>query len=221
MRFVCISDTHSLHRSLTIPDGDILIHAGDITREGEVDTVYDFSIWLAELPHRHKIVIPGNHDFCFDISKEGRYDEWARRMLDTRRPNIHFLLDSALIIDDLGEPPLKFYGGPWVANLAGWAFYDRGRDMFEHAPVDIDVLVTHAPAWLVMDREKKRGERCGSPAIGRYMGRCPRLKLHVFGHVHEAYGTSLVGEEPVRVNACSLNREYEAVNAPIVVDIAF
>jgi Icc-related predicted phosphoesterase len=215
MRFVLISDTHSLHRLIEVPDGDVLIHAGDITREGEVDTVYDFSIWFAGLPHKEKVVIPGNHDFCFDIS-HNRYDELARKMLEDRRPNIHFLLDSARTIAGL-----RFYGSPWVPNLGGWAFYDRGRDMFDRAPTDIDVLVTHAPQWLVMDREKKRGEHCGSTAVGRYVGRCPRLKLHVFGHVHEGYGTSPVGQEPVRVNACSLNREYEPVNKPIVLDLDF
>ena len=29
VRVVGISDTHTMHRSLAIPDGDILIHAGD------------------------------------------------------------------------------------------------------------------------------------------------------------------------------------------------
>ena len=31
VRIVCISDTHELHRELSLPDGDLLIHAGDIT----------------------------------------------------------------------------------------------------------------------------------------------------------------------------------------------
>jgi hypothetical protein len=214
LRFVLISDTHSLHRQINIPEGDVLIHAGDITRSGEVDIVYDFSIWLAGLPHTHKVVIPGIHDFCFDISQGQRYDERARQMLETRRPNIHFLLDTARTIAGL-----RFYGSPWVPNLVNWAFFDRGRDMFDRAPTDVQVLVTHGPPWLVMDREKHRGEHCGSAHVGRYAGRCPRLMLHVFGHVHEGYGCTPLGEEPIRVNACSLNREYEPVNAPIVVDL--
>jgi Icc-related predicted phosphoesterase len=213
LRFVCISDTHSLHRKIVVPDGDVLVHAGDITRQGEVDTVYDFSMWLAELPHAHKVVIPGNHDFCFDI-RHPRYDEIARPILDKRRPNIHFLLDMARTIAGL-----RFYGSPWVANLSGWAFYDHGLDLFEHAPKDIDVLVTHAPPWLVMDREEKRGEHCGSGPVRRYAARCPRLKLHVFGHVHEGHGCTPVGVSPALVNACSLNRAYAPVNAPIVMDV--
>jgi Icc-related predicted phosphoesterase len=214
MRFVCISDTHSLHRQIVVPDGDVLIHAGDITRDSEIDTVYDFSMWLTELPHRHKVVIPGNHDFCFDVSKD-RYDERARPMLEHRRPNIHFLLDSVTEIEGL-----RFYGSPWVSNLSGWAFYDRNRNMFENAPTDSHVLVTHAPPWLVRDREEHRGERCGSRFVGMHVARCARLRLHVFGHVHEAAGVDWPSDDGhVIVNACSLNRRYEPVNAPIIVDI--
>jgi len=36
MRVVCVSDTHSMHRTLgTIPDGDVLVHAGDFTQTGK------------------------------------------------------------------------------------------------------------------------------------------------------------------------------------------
>ncbi len=31
MKIICISDTHNLHKDLKIPDGDMLIHAGDMT----------------------------------------------------------------------------------------------------------------------------------------------------------------------------------------------
>lgn len=41
MRVVCISDTHSQHNSMTnaIPDGDVLVHAGDFTNTGDPDEV--------------------------------------------------------------------------------------------------------------------------------------------------------------------------------------
>ena len=49
-----------------IPDGDILIHAGDFTRCGHLQEVRDFNTWLGTLPHKHKIVIAGNHELSFD-----------------------------------------------------------------------------------------------------------------------------------------------------------
>ena len=67
MRIVCISDTHELHRELDVPPGDMLIHAGDFTVFSERPSIVrDFDEWLGELPHRHKIVVPGNHDFLMN-----------------------------------------------------------------------------------------------------------------------------------------------------------
>ena len=71
---VCISDTHGLHRDLTpVPDGDILIHAGDFTRFGDIDDVLEFNAWLGELPHKHKIVVFGNHE-------SGSTRDWVQKL---------------------------------------------------------------------------------------------------------------------------------------------
>ena len=72
VRVVCISDTHELHRDLALPDGDLLIHAGDFTFWNHVSKIRDFNDWLGELPHRHKVVIPGNHDRAFHNDRRFR-----------------------------------------------------------------------------------------------------------------------------------------------------
>ena len=58
VKVVCISDTHSMHDAIEfpIPDGDILVHAGDFTRLGLPSEVTAFNSWLGSLPHRHKVV---------------------------------------------------------------------------------------------------------------------------------------------------------------------
>ena len=66
LRFVVLSDTHGLHDGLQIPGGDVLVHAGDLTGHGTLEEVRAFDAYLAGLPHRHKIVIAGNHDWCFE-----------------------------------------------------------------------------------------------------------------------------------------------------------
>jgi 3',5'-cyclic AMP phosphodiesterase CpdA len=59
-----------------VPDGDFLIHAGDVTHfSGSMRAVTDFNAWLGELPHRIKLVVPGNHDFFLEA------DPSKRRML--------------------------------------------------------------------------------------------------------------------------------------------
>lgn len=67
-RVVCMSDTHSLtpYIKFDIPDGDIFIHAGDFTKCGQLEEVEEFNNWIGGLPHRHKIVIAGNHELSFD-----------------------------------------------------------------------------------------------------------------------------------------------------------
>lgn len=56
VRFVCMSDTHSLIRNLIfdVPDGDIFIHAGDFTKCGQKEEVIQFNNWLGII---HKCVL--------------------------------------------------------------------------------------------------------------------------------------------------------------------
>ena len=46
-----MSDTHSLMSKyqLTIPDGDVFIHAGDFTGRGKIDQMRAFNSWLGEV----------------------------------------------------------------------------------------------------------------------------------------------------------------------------
>lgn len=66
MKIVAISDTHERHKLITLPEGDVLVHAGDITKNGSVEAIRDFARWMQDAPHKSKIVIAGNHDFCFE-----------------------------------------------------------------------------------------------------------------------------------------------------------
>ena len=57
---MCISDTHSQVEQakdppFSVPDGDILIHAGDMTQWGEVPKGKEFNNWMGTLPHKHKV----------------------------------------------------------------------------------------------------------------------------------------------------------------------
>ena len=62
-RVVCISDTHNRHAELPpLPPGDILIHAGDLTETGTEAELEAAFAWLSSAPHKHKIVVAGNHD---------------------------------------------------------------------------------------------------------------------------------------------------------------
>ncbi len=68
MRVVLISDTHLRHdlHTLDIPDGDVLIHAGDALIGGDLSELAAFCKWFKALPHTHKVFVPGNHDRIFE-----------------------------------------------------------------------------------------------------------------------------------------------------------
>ena len=127
IRMVCISDTHGHTTDLQpIPSGDILLHAGDFTNIGEMKDIIKFNEFLGQLPHKHKIIIPGNHDLLFDP-----HDFKTKRMFKTKlKPaqntpqmarslltNCIYLQDSACQVFGY-----KFYGTPWQPVFCDWAF---------------------------------------------------------------------------------------------------
>ena len=141
MRIVCISDTHGMHRQIQVPEGDLLIHAGDSLARGTLDDLEDLDEWLGSLPHRHKIVIAGNHDWCFQDDPDD-----ARKLLT----NAHYLQDNGLELEGL-----RFWGSPWTPVFFNWAFnLERGDAIAERwslIPEKLDVLITHGPPAGILD----------------------------------------------------------------------
>jgi 3',5'-cyclic AMP phosphodiesterase CpdA len=139
MRIVLISDTHGLHRQLKLPSGDLLIHAGDITFYSKPPSIVaDFDGWLRELPHRDKVVVPGNHEFLLE-------DHQQRSAIT----NATLLVDSRGMVEGL-----KIWGSP-VTPLYGGAFgMSRSADRKRHwasIPDDFDILITHGPPLDILD----------------------------------------------------------------------
>lgn len=202
MRLVLISDTHGYHEELDIPQGDVLIHAGDLTRRGGVDEVEEFGRWLTALPHPHKLVIAGNHDWCFQVEPTA-----ARRALG----EVTYLQDSGTAIRGL-----RFWGSPWQPEFMNWAFnLPRGGPLAEKwadIPEDTDVLITHGPPLGVLDIVRD-GTAAGCEDLSRRLDSV-RPALHVFGHIHEARGSHQAAQT-LFVNASIGFTNH----GPIVVDI--
>lgn len=205
IKIVCISDTHDLHRNLSMPQGDILIHAGDITYFGASRVLHDFNEYMGSLPYSHKIVIAGNHDFCIAD------DPKAYAAILT---NCIYLQDQSVTIEGI-----KFYGSPWQPWFEGMAFnLQRGLEIkakWDLIPEDTDVLITHGPPYGHLDTVQGISQGCRDllTAIERV-----KPKLHVFGHVHKEVGTSK-NEYTTFVNASSCNQWYKLANQPIVFEM--
>jgi len=206
MRLVCISDTHNRHGSLVIPDGDVLIHAGDLTGMGQLPKIAAAAEFLASQPHRHKVVIAGNHDWGFQ-----RQPAEARALMK----GVTYLEDSGTVID--GVP---FWGSPWQPWFCSWAFNLQPgaelKEKWDHIPSGTKVLITHGPPAGILDQTVNE-EHVGCVELRAAVERV-QPRVHVFGHIHEAYGRH---EErgTVFLNASICDVGYSAVNAALVLDL--
>lgn len=220
MKIVCISDTHNRHRKLEIPEGDVLIHAGDATMSGKPRELFPFIEWMGKQPHAVKLFVPGNHDF--DVEKN-----IALYKRVCRENGVYLLIDEPIRI---GEEKLVVYGTPWVPNLSGWAFYGDSVTLahrFGRIPDGTQVLITHGPPEGTLDvGPAGNAYHIGSAHLALRVGELPDLKLHVFGHIHQGYGQKMVSRlrcgndtEHLAVNAAICTEEYEPTNKPIVVEV--
>lgn len=183
IRIVCISDTHC-NAGMTIPAGDLLIHAGDLTNAGTIAEIQEQINWLDSLPHKEKIVICGNHDSYFDPKSRKPEDRSSNKKLIWPK-NIHYLENKSLTLSFKGGRKLNFYGSPDVPAVGGsdHAFqYERGSDPWENRiPMATDVLITHTPPKHHVDLD------LGCEGLLKEIWEV-KPKLHVVGHVHSAHG---------------------------------
>ena len=186
IRLVCISDTHS-HKPSSLPRGDVLIHAGDLTNDGTIRDIQDQIDWLNSLPYKHVIVIAGNHDSFFDPRSRKAEDKASGKGI--RIGETHYLQHSSLELSfpDVGGRVLRFYGAPQIPACGGddFAFqYKRGDDAWSGTvPADTDVLITHTPPRHHLDLPWGMG----CDFLRRETWRV-KPKVHVCGHVHAGHG---------------------------------
>ncbi|ERS98924.1 hypothetical protein HMPREF1624_04117 [Sporothrix schenckii ATCC 58251] len=188
IRVVCISDTHD-QIVPDIPDGDLLIHAGDLTDHGRPADLQAQLDWLASLPHPHKVVVCGNHDSWFDpaarVAKGMAADAPGPRFAD----DMHYLQHEARTLQFANGRSLKVYGAADIPRCGPDSFsyqYDRSTPPWQGLiPSDVDILITHPPPRHHLDL----GLGCAGLLAEVWRVRPP---LHVFGHVHWGAGRQLV-----------------------------
>ncbi|KDO24011.1 hypothetical protein SPRG_10707 [Saprolegnia parasitica CBS 223.65] len=209
LRIVCISDTHSRHGDLVVPDGDILIHAGDFTKRGLHTEIKAFDEWLGTLPHRHKIVIAGNHELSLDAACV------SKQLLR----HCTYLENQVVEVEGI-----RIFGSPYSTLNPGciMAFQafpgSHAQSIWGQAPAHVDILVTHGPPLGIRDLSV-RGQLCGDEDLLHDVQTRIQPKYHVFGHIHECYGSEILGPTTF-INAASSTMLRQCTNAPIVFDIS-
>lgn len=198
MKIVLIADTHGKFPKL--PNGDVLIHAGDATMRGTQEEIEQFDAWLGTLKFEHILFTPGNHDFLFEKFNILK--------------NATVLLNKGIEISGI-----KFWASPYTRTKFNWAFMKSDEELakiWKYIPDNVDILITHGPPMGILDRTISK-ENAGSQSL-LDRSRTVKPKIHVFGHIHETYGEEV--DRGVRyINASVVNEFYNNVNKPVVVKV--
>jgi predicted phosphohydrolase len=197
-----------------LPEGDVLIHAGDCTGAGHLFEIDDFTQWFGSQPHKHKVLVAGNHDYSFQ--KLHPASTWAREMCE--KNGISYLQDQAVVIEGV-----KFFGSPWTPVYRDMAFNSTEAEMAQHRaliPDDVEVLITHGPPWRIFDYVPRDAEHVGCYPLFQRIEQLKKLKAHVFGHIHEGYGFAQRESDGLKfANASTCTARYKPTNPPIIIDL--
>lgn len=204
MRIVAVADTHTFEEDLRdVPDGDVFVHAGDMVRGGSLEEMKAVAAWISSLPHEHKVIVAGNHDWCFDRDRAAALALFSG--------NVTYLQDEEATIAGV-----RFWGSPWQPAFNDWAFnLPRGQALAEKwalIPEGIDVLVTHGPPAGFGDSSGMVGRQGCEDLIREVRRAAP--KLHMFGHIHQDGGVWKDGDT-LFANVTT----WECERAPTVIDM--
>jgi hypothetical protein len=217
LRIVCISDTHTLLDKISVPEGDVLIHAGDFTRSGKLDEIQKFRRHLDALPHPYKLFIAGNHDLTLDTEYYVQPMNWRRYHYSFLKPGsefdpnkysadclsvvransksgyVKFLHDERIDIPDpIGANFVKIYGTAWQPEFCNMGFnLPIGSEVllqkYKLIPNGVDILVTHTPPFGILD-SNFAAKKCGCVLLEKEIKERIKPRIHIFGHIHEAHG---------------------------------
>jgi len=229
MKIDCIADLHGYQPKLE--GGDLLIVAGDLTARDKLSEWAVFFSWLSQQYYTKKIIIAGNHDGQLEHGMPKNQKEadelkavqdFLQEVDEAEKPEFEYLCDYGTEFEGL-----KIWGSPWTPTFFNWHFMKkRGEEIkkqWDLIPDDTDILITHGPAYGILDvsgfsRKRVGGtNHCGCEELRNAVERV-KPKLHVFGHIHESYGETVLlfdNTDTRCVNASIMDGDYNPVNKPI------
>lgn len=212
MDITCIGCLHGHYPKLE--GGDILIITGDLTANDTIQGYQEFFEWFCTQNYSKKIFISGNHD-----NQSMSQFDWGDERID-------YLCDSGTEFEGL-----TIWGAPWTPWFSGVnpkckAFMKSDSQLSKHwekIPQKIDILITHGPAFGILDgipQEDGTLYHAGSKSLFGWLKYVERPRYHIFGHIHEAYGQeehfpTYNNKMMISANCSCVNERYESVNKPI------
>lgn len=182
MKIWHISDTHTFHELLQIPEGiDMVIHSGDCSNPRDPynnePEVRGFIDWFSSLDIKYKVYVAGNHDTSIEKGLVTKADFNDR--------GIHYLENETIEIEGI-----KIFGSPHTPTFGQWAFMKARHKLdriWQSAIEDgTHIIVVHGPPKGMLDLSYDRNgklEFCGCKSL---MNKVKEVepKLMLFGHIH-------------------------------------
>jgi Icc-related predicted phosphoesterase len=92
---------------------------------------------------------------------------------------------------------------------------DRQSCNYARIPEDTDILITHSPAYGILDFDDNINY--GSVEILERLAML-NLKAHLFGHIHAQHGI-LEQSDIIYSNGAIMNSDYTQLNVPNLIEI--
>ncbi|KAI6778926.1 rhamnogalacturonate lyase C [Emericellopsis cladophorae] len=187
-----------------LPEADVLIHCGDLTKRSRAEEFEATFSMLREAPAKLKLVIAGNHDGALDAKFWDQYadeqpkepgDETTSRkawriIKEAEQDSVRFLDEGTHNFALDNGAVLRIYASPWTPEYGLWGFqYDVDEGHSFKIPQDIDVAMTHGPAEGILDLTRGH-DHAGCPFLLSALQKA-KPRIHCFGHIHEAWGAYL------------------------------
>jgi Calcineurin-like phosphoesterase len=198
---VCISDTHN--GTPKLPKGDVLIHAGDLTKQGTPAEIQRQISWLQRQEFQAKIVVAGNHDLALDETFYGAHGARRHNQVENaleraaelreqlaKSRDINYLCHEARCVKLHDGSTINVFGSPYSRRNGPWAFGYGDDDcdgVWARLESKLDILISHGPAQGLCDADSQ-GKADGCAGLLRALERV-RPRLVVCGHRHEGRGS--------------------------------
>lgn len=169
---------------------DLVLLSGDITQRARREQFRACERFLAQLPARPVLAVPGNHDLpLFNIWQRlwSPYASYSRTFGDELAPWFEFA--DVLVVGVNTTRPGKHVDGSFSAERVA-AVARR----LEHSAAQLKIVMGHHPVDAVLDVDEKN-IATGADAAVRAWSRAG-MQLYLAGHIHYPFCASLERRYP-------------------------
>ena len=226
MKITAVSDLHG--NLIDIEECTVLLICGDISPlDIQKDYIQmtkwffnEFYNWICNLPCKHVILTPGNHDFWFQkFIKEDVMYLWNRLTI----------LINGMTEIFYGIKHIKIFGTPYCKTFGNWAFMpgdDKLDSLYDNIPENIDILICHDSPLIgyvgnIMEQADKTYPN-GVPAGNPYLANAifdKKPKYVLSGHIHSG-DHELKDYEGIKcANVSILDESYSICYQPLKFNI--